>query len=329
MSELFVGKKESNIVTFFGKKIKIEHDELHKIDYCYHKIGYGGGYLDFTFKTGKIIRFEFNYRVNDKINRAITFINENNPSIEFNEYDAREYKVFQKDWFIMLMLFFCCFPIGIFLLWYYRKYSTPVRIAMTTFFIGIWVLGIYSSFSSMNAVYNEIESGEIYSSILDEANKEAEALTASIAESLGYNSEDSESEDSKSSDEPEVYEVGDVFESNTAKIMYMDSGDYTTDNEYLAPKSGNKYIYAEFSIENLGDNDYSVGSVSFSCYADDTDCPQSVLIGDDTMTSITTLSPGRNTKGRIYFEVPTNSSKIEIEFEPDVLDSKKIYFIVK
>ena len=40
------------------------------------------------------------------------------------------------------MLFFVM-PVGIFLMWYFKKYSTPVRIFLTVTFIVIWLLGIY------------------------------------------------------------------------------------------------------------------------------------------------------------------------------------------
>lgn len=125
-----------------------------------------------------------------------------------------------------------------------------------------------------------------------------------------------------------TFYTGDVFESDTVKIMYLDCGDYTTDNEFLQPKDGYKYIFLDFSITNMGDSDLSVGSYDFDCYADDTAVSQEYIAGgDDSLTSIVTLSPGKVAKGKVYFEVPVDASKIEIEYETDFWTEDKIYFI--
>lgn len=45
--ELFLGKQEATIITFWGNKIKIPYDNLKRIDYSYFKFG-DGGYSDLT-----------------------------------------------------------------------------------------------------------------------------------------------------------------------------------------------------------------------------------------------------------------------------------------
>lgn len=42
---------------------------------------------------------------------------------------------YSKSWFIVLITFCCCFPIGLFLMWKYKKFNKPVRIIITAFFI--------------------------------------------------------------------------------------------------------------------------------------------------------------------------------------------------
>lgn len=142
--ELFVGKKESNIISFLGRKTTITYSDLDKIEYCYFKLGSGGGYLRFKYPNGKMIEFGFNHKANEKIERTISLIAENNPELEIIEHSTDSYKFYQKDWFIILMLFICCMPIGLFLMWYYKKYDKPVRIMMTIFFITIYGIGIFA-----------------------------------------------------------------------------------------------------------------------------------------------------------------------------------------
>ena len=73
----------------------------------------------------------------------------------------------------------------------------------------------------------------------------------------------------------------------------------------------------------------SIGSFSFSCYADDTTAEQAVVTADDAMISIDTVSPDKYIKGKIFFEVPKDVSKVEVEYETSFWTQEKIYFIVE
>ncbi|MBS6955917.1 MAG: DUF4352 domain-containing protein [Enterocloster asparagiformis] len=325
--ELFIGKQKATIITFWGNKIEIPYDDLKRIDYSYFKHG-DGGYIEFVDITNQVRRFEFSKKANSPIFKAITFIQENKPVLDFVEHNSNELKFYERNFFILLMLF-CCFPLGLFLMWHHKKNTMSNRIFLTFFFTMMWGFGIYIQYQ--NAVTTKNEFQQSYENIMQSIYDEGNQFVESISESAGYTDTTPGTFDESRTDSSEVseYNVGDVFESNEIKIMFIDSGDYSTDNEFLQPASGNKYIYAEFSVYNIGESDYSVGSVSFDCYADDTLCSQAILTADDTMSSIATLSPNRNIKGKIYYEVPKDSNKIEIEFETDFLSQDKVYFIVK
>ena len=143
--ELFVGKKESKIIDFLGNSTKISYSDLSKIEYCYFQIGVGGGYLDFVYGPNNVKRFDFNHKANDKIKRTIELIEENNPELEIIEHSTEDYKFYQKDWFYLLMLFICCMPLGLFLMWYYKKGTKSTRIILTVLFITLWGTGLFSS----------------------------------------------------------------------------------------------------------------------------------------------------------------------------------------
>lgn len=65
----------------------------------------------------------FNFKKNKQEN-----INENYGGYETNnEAGEKQLRFYQKNWFIILMLFFCA-PIGIFLLWRYGKWSKVLKL---------------------------------------------------------------------------------------------------------------------------------------------------------------------------------------------------------
>ena len=121
------------------------------------------------------------------------------------------------------------------------------------------------------------------------------------------------------------YRVGDILEDGNTRILFMSSGDYVEENEFLQPAQGNKYIYLQFAFENISDHsDTSVSAFSFECFADGY-ATEMYYGGEEALSA--TLSPGRQTTGFIYFEVPVAAEVIEIEYETNIFTEEKIKFI--
>lgn len=67
-----------------------------------------------------------------------------------------------------------------------------------------------------------------------------------------------------------------------------------------------------------------VSSIDFQCYADDSICDEKYGLDSDSFIG-TSLSSGRKTSGRIYYEVPEDAQSIELEYETDFwTDHKEI-----
>ncbi len=121
------------------------------------------------------------------------------------------------------------------------------------------------------------------------------------------------------------YYVGDILEDGNTKIVFMSSGDYAEENEFMQPEDGKKYIYLQFAFENISDSsDTSISLYSFECFADGY-AAEMYYGGEEDLSA--TLSAGRATTGYIYFEVPTDAKEIEIEYETNFFTEEKIKFI--
>lgn len=141
--ELFVGKEDCNILSFWSKKKTITYSELSSIEYCYFKMLFGGGYLRFVKNSGEVVEFHFTHSENEKISRTVELIQENNSGLEITEHYISDLNFYQADWFMVLMLFICL-PVGIFLLWYYKKRDTGTKIMLTSLFIFMYGLAIFA-----------------------------------------------------------------------------------------------------------------------------------------------------------------------------------------
>ena len=121
------------------------------------------------------------------------------------------------------------------------------------------------------------------------------------------------------------YYVGDVIEDGNTKIVFMSSGDYVEENQFMQPAEGNKYIFLQFAFENTSKTaDTSISYFSFECYADGY-AAKMYYGGNDSLSA--TLSAGRATTGFLYFEVPMDAKVIEVEYETNIFTEKKIKFV--
>ena len=120
--------------------------------------------------------------------------------------------------------------------------------------------------------------------------------------------------------------VGDTLTTSSLEITYKECGEYKGYSQYFAPATGNKIIYIDLAAKNIADGDAYISYFEFTCYADDV--AMEAYYGEDDGISAT-LSAGRSTSGKVYFEVPKDAEKIEIEYETDFWDDQKAIFVVE
>lgn len=146
-------------------------------------------------------------------------------------------------------------------------------------------------------------------------------------ENVGNANNSSEKENKETEKVDNLFSVGEYAKTKTLKISFLSVNDYSSDNMFIKPKDGYKFIRVEFEFENIGKNDETISSLlNWSCYADDYSMEQS-WVADDVLDA--TISPGKKAKGAIYFEVPVDSKNIIVEYETNFWTEKKIVFVIK
>lgn len=124
------------------------------------------------------------------------------------------------------------------------------------------------------------------------------------------------------------YLPGETYQDKILKISYISLDDnFTGYSKYARVKDGYVIIRAEFEFENLSSTDRYVGSFGFNCYADGYDCDSFYSVEDSSFSA--NLSSGKKIKGYVYFEVPQNSTEIELEYETNSWTENKVKFKVK
>lgn len=123
-----------------------------------------------------------------------------------------------------------------------------------------------------------------------------------------------------------VLVVGDTLSENSVDITYNSCEVYNDYEDYLAPESGFVVIRLEFAVKNNSDSDAYISMYDFECYADNELCDAWYYADDDLNA---TVSSGRSSTGAVYFEVPSDATEIEVEYETNMWTDSKAIFIVE
>ena len=144
------------------------------------------------------------------------------------------------------------------------------------------------------------------------------------SDDASVSSDDSSTQSTAPSETYVKVKPGEVLTANDLKITYVSCEEFKDYNQYLGPKEGNKIIKLSLNVENTGSSDRYISVYEFECYADN--AQMDAYYEDDDLSA--TLSAGRTAKGSVYFEVPKNAEKIEVEYETDFWSSGKAIFEV-
>lgn len=133
---------------------------------------------------------------------------------------------------------------------------------------------------------------------------------------------------SAESEKSNIFHVGDVVETEDFRITYLESQEYTSDNEFLKPKEGYKYWKFTFKFENISNDVKNVSSImDWECYADNSKVDQTYLEMDNGLDG--QLSAGRETQGSLFFEVPNDVQNLELEYAISYYGNDRIVFVAQ
>lgn len=148
-----------------------------------------------------------------------------------------------------------------------------------------------------------------------------------LSQSASDNNTSSDAQTATSANQSNVINVGNAVSDRQLKISYKSCDtDFQDYSEYADVKDGYKIVEAVFDFENISDSDVFVSG--FECYADGVKCEEFFSV-DNYVSPYESLSSGRKlTDIAIYYEVPVDAERIEIEYETNFWTEDKFIFIV-
>ena len=149
-------------------------------------------------------------------------------------------------------------------------------------------------------------------------------IAVSVALIAAISDNPSETSSAASSSESQNLTIGSTLTAKGLNITLQKVEDWNSDNMFVNPKDGFKFIRAYFVLENTNSSSRYLGSYDFTCYADNSKADMSIF-GDDTLDLGAEVSGGRVLQGYIYYEVPVNAQSIEIEYDSDWWGNKAVF----
>lgn len=127
--------------------------------------------------------------------------------------------------------------------------------------------------------------------------------------------------------ENERLKMGESFTDGSLEITIKSAEVWTDYSEFSRPNSGYKYIRVLAEAKNTGTTDRFIYSGDFKCYADNKPA-NDPYYGDERFNG-DELSAGRETDGYLYYQIPIDAQKIEIEYELNFITDKKVYYDIE
>lgn len=147
--ELFIGKDKITLISFLGNKYTIGYEELLNVEYKFPTL-LQEGFI--KFYAGSIpLCFYFTNKKCMAVQKGIDYLTEK--EIVCEECDPLQKTPFyQSKWFIVLIMLFCCFPVGLFLMWRYHKFTLIIRIVFTILCSALFCKDVIEYINVMNSI---------------------------------------------------------------------------------------------------------------------------------------------------------------------------------
>lgn len=140
---------------------------------------------------------------------------------------------------------------------------------------------------------------------------------------LGESSEDTGTETGQS--QTNIFSVGEQVKLGDYILTVNSIESCVSDNEFMQPESGKRFVVADITQENAGSEPRSYNLWNFTLQDNKSYSYQTALAGcKEPSFGSGTLQPTIKTRGYITFEIPKENNPSKLIFSPDWLGSKQI-----
>lgn len=121
-----------------------------------------------------------------------------------------------------------------------------------------------------------------------------------------------------------AYKMGDLVDLDGKTIVVNDVAPYTSNNQFMVPKSGNKYMSVDLTLTNNSKDAFSYNVLNFRLQ-DDKDYSYDHAVSDqEPYLTVGAIQPGEKVRGFITYEIPQGNTPAKLIFTPGFLSTSQI-----
>jgi len=98
-------------------------------------------------------------------------------------------------------------------------------------------------------------------------------------------------------------------------VAAVNQGVYVSDNQFIQPAAGNKYVQIYVTVTNVNDPGAMIGNQFYFTLFDSNHVghqPTTASFGEGGLQSIDNSNPGQKTAGTLIFEIPQGASPVSL-----------------
>lgn len=127
----------------------------------------------------------------------------------------------------------------------------------------------------------------------------------------------------------QTFAIGDRVDLDGKTISVNEVKLYTSNNQFLAPKQGNKFVAVDVTLKNNSAEAYSYNVLEFSLQ-DNKDYSYTNAATDiEPYLTVGAIQPGQTTRGFIAYEIPAENEPDKLIYTPDFWGTSQVIVELK
>ncbi len=122
----------------------------------------------------------------------------------------------------------------------------------------------------------------------------------------------------------QTFKMGDKVDLNGKTVTVNSVAPYTSNNQFMQPKNGNKFVTVDISLTNTSKDAFDYNVLDFRLQDNQSYSYTNAATDHEPYLTTGALQPGQTTRGFIDYEIPGNNTPTQVVFTPGFLSTSQI-----